>query len=520
MMTQSVPEIALEMRGVTKRFGPVVANDAIDLRVRAGTVHGLCGENGAGKSTLMNILYGLHRPDAGEIRVHGEVVHFRGPADAIAAGIGMVHQHFMLVGPLTVTENIVLGSEPRQSAFLIDREAARRRVLDLTERYGLAVPPDEPVDMLPVGLAQRVEILKTLYRGARILILDEPTAVLTPLEVKDLLRIMRGLAESGVTVVFISHKLKEVRETTDEITVIQTGRSVGHADTKDVDEAAIARMMVGRDVLLELERTEGKPSDVALRVEGLVKNRPNGSVALAGMSFELRRGEILGVAGVEGNGQSELVEILAGLSRAERGIASFRDRSNASHDLAALSAREIAELGIAHVPEDRGKRGLVLPFSIVENLVLGRIEHAPFASRLGVTDPEALRTHGQALADAFDIRAGSVFQSAGSLSGGNAQKIVIAREFTGHRGRLPELVLISQPTRGVDVGAIEFIHRKIIALRDQGVAILLVSAELSEVMSLSDRLMVFYRGKIVAEFAGAAAREDEVGLAMMGGKAA
>jgi len=501
---------ALAMKGITKRFKNVTANDGISFQVERGSIHGLVGENGAGKSTLMNILYGLLEPDEGEILIYEKSVKFRGPKDAINAGIGMVHQHFMLVGPLTVTENIILGSEPVRGIFL-DSVKAQETVVGLEQKYGLAVTPTAKIEEMSVGLAQRVEILKTLYRGAQILILDEPTAVLTPQEVRELIKIMQNLKNDGVTIIFISHKIKEIKEITDEITVIRAGKIVGTVKTKEVQERDIARMMVGRDVSLTVEKAPPKLQGQGLVVEDLQAKNDKGLQALRNISFEVNRGEILGIAGVEGNGQSELIEVLAGLRRATGGKVSFHDSKGGVKEITNATPRHIYDNGFAHIPEDRHKRGLQLKFSIEDNLVTSLIQNLPF-SKNGFIDTKAITDNALEKIKKFDIRCGSHKVKLQNLSGGNQQKVVVAREFS----KDPQVILISQPTRGVDIGAIEFIHNQIIALRDKGVAILLISAELSEIFNLSDRIAVMYEGRIIETIPVNEANEEKVGLLMAG----
>ena len=498
---------AVVMRGITKAFPGVVASSNVDLKVRAGEIHALVGENGAGKSTLMNILYGLIHPDTGEILINGKPSRIAGPRDAIAQGIGMVHQHFMLIPVFTVGENIMLGREPVTAGDIYDQGRARREIAELTRKYGLALDPDARTGDLPVGLQQRVEIVKVLYRGANILILDEPTGVLTPQESKELFGVLRDLVKTGKTIIFISHKLKEVLDISDRITVMRRGKVVGHLITKDTNEEEIATAMVGREVLLRVDKKPARPKDVTFRVENLTASSDRGVPALKGVSFELRQGEILGIAGVEGNGQSELVEVLAGTRRATGGRVWLGDK-----DVTADDARTERAAGIAHIPEDRRGAGLVLNFSIAENTILGRERDAPFSWRHLVLVLDAIRTWASRLVKEFDIRTPSIDVPARALSGGNQQKIIVAREMASQ----PRVLLAAQPTRGVDIGAIEFIHRRIVAERDAGAAVLLVSAELDEVRSLSDRIAVLYEGKIVSIEPGDAP-EDRLGLLMTGG---
>jgi general nucleoside transport system ATP-binding protein len=509
MSTAVDAALAVRMQGITKAFPGVVANDHVDLEVRAGEIHALVGENGAGKTTLMNILYGLVHPDSGEILINGTAVKISGPRDAIAQGIGMVHQHFMLIPVFTVGENIMLGREPVSAGGIYDSAKARRDIQEMTRKYGLALDPDARTGDLAVGLQQRVEIVKVLYRGANILILDEPTGVLTPQETKELFVVLRDLVQAGKTIIFISHKLREVLEVSDRITVMRRGKVVGHLITKDTNQEEIATAMVGRAVLLRVDKKPAKPGAVTFRVENLTAMSDRGVQSLKGISFELRQGEILGVAGVEGNGQSELVEVLAGTRKASGGKIWLGDRDVTTYD-----ARAEREAGIAHIPEDRRGAGLVLNYSIAENLILGRQRAASFAWHHVLLLLDAIRRWAQRLVKEFDIRTPSIDVPARTLSGGNQQKIIVAREMASQ----PRVLLASQPTRGVDIGAIEFIHRRIVAERDGGAAVLLVSAELDEVRSLSDRIAVIYEGRIVS-IEPADAPEDRLGLLMLGGTA-
>ena len=501
--------LAVEVRGITKAWPGVVANDHVDFSVRQGEIHALVGENGAGKSTLMNILYGLVHPDSGEILVNGKPVRISGPRDAIAQGIGMVHQHFMLIPVFTVGENVMLGREPVLAGGIYDASKARREMQEMTRRYGLALDPDALTGDLPVGLQQRVEIVKVLYRGANILILDEPTGVLTPQETNELFVVLRDLVKSGKTIIFISHKLREVLEISDRITVMRRGKVVGHLITKDTNQEEIATAMVGRAVLLRVDKKPAKPGAVAFKVENLTALSDRGVQALKGVSFELRQGEILGIAGVEGNGQSELVEVLAGTRKTSGGKILLGDKDVTTYD-----ARAERRAGIAHIPEDRRGAGLVLNYSIAENLILGRQRDDTFAWHQVLLLLDAIRKWAVRLVKEFDIRTPTIDAPARSLSGGNQQKIIVAREMASQ----PRVLLASQPTRGVDIGAIEFIHRRIVAERDGGAAVLLVSAELDEVRSLSDRIAVIYEGRIVS-IEPADAPEDRLGLLMLGGSA-
>lgn len=495
------------MRGIVKRYPRVVASDHVDLEVRSGEIHAVIGENGAGKSTLMKILYGLVPPDAGEIRLHGERLAGHRPAAAIRLGLGMVHQHFMLIDTLTVAENVVLGMEPVRAGVFTDGTAAAEKVAALSAEYGLELDPNELIENLSVGLEQRVEIVKVLYRGAETLILDEPTGVLTPQEVRELFAILRSLRESGRTIVFITHKLDEVLDLADRITVMRDGRVTGVVDASGTTKEELARMMVGRDVLLEVERTPATPGENVLSVEHLSACGRKGTVVLDDVSLDIRAGEVLGVAGVQGNGQTELVEILTGLRRASGGRVLLR-----GNDVCGLAPRAIRALGVAHIPEDRQARGLVLEFSIAENLILGRQRSEAYSSkgmlRLGEMHDDAQRLIGE-----NDLRPDDPGCVATHMSGGNQQKLIVAREFD----EKPALLIASQPTRGVDIGAIEFVHKSLLRMRDAGAAVLLVSAELSEIMTLSDRVVVMLDGRVVAEYKGGGVTEEELGLSMTGG---
>ena len=506
-MSASQPPLAVEMRGITKQFPGVLANDHVDLSVRAGEIQALVGENGAGKSTLMNILYGLIHPDSGDVLIDGKPANISGPRVAIARGIGMVHQHFMLIPVFTVSENIMLGREPVTGPGFFDRARARHEITELTKRFGLALNPDARMGDLPVGLQQRAEIVKVLYRGANILILDEPTGVLTPQESKELFTVLRGLVKTGNTIIFISHKLKEVLEISDRITVMRRGKVVGHLITKDTNEEEIATMMVGRAVLLRVDKKPAQPGAVTFKVENVTANADGGVPTLKGVSFELRQGEILGIAGVEGNGQSELMEVLAGTRHVTGGRILLGDK-----DVTAFDARTERDAGIAFIPEDRRGAGLVLSYSVADNLILGRQRTPAFSWHELVLRLLAIRDWARRLVKEFDIRTPTIDTAARNLSGGNQQKIIVAREIASR----PRVLLASQPTRGVDIGAIEFIHRRLVAERDAGTAILLVSAELDEIRSLSDRIAVMYEGKIVS-IEPADTPEERLGLLMTGG---
>jgi len=495
--------VKLELAGITKRFGSLVANDHIDLTVEPGEIRALLGENGAGKSTLMNILYGLTQPDEGEIRVDGKPVSIRSPKDAIAAKIGMVHQHFMLVPVFTVAENVTLGEEPTRRFGLLDRRRARSEVRNLSQQFGLDVDPDAVVEELPVGIQQRVEIIKALMREASVLILDEPTAVLTPSESEDLFRIMRDLRADGRSIVFISHKLKEVQAIADRITVIRQGKVVGERGPECTD-AELAALMVGRSVQLRVSKESARPGDVRLAVRDLVVPGDTGRSAVEGISFEVRAGEILGVAGVQGNGQTELCEALMGL-RPSAGTVLLGD-----HDISDATPRDRLRAGIGFIPEDRQEDGLVGEFPVADNLVLDVYDPPPVAHGIAL-DLDEIRATATARVPEFDIRTTSIGTPVAALSGGNQQKVILAREI----GRDLTVLLASQPTRGLDVGSIEFVHRRIIEQRDQGVAVLIVSSELDEIYALADRIAVMYEGKITG-FRPPTVSVEELGLLMAG----
>ncbi len=505
-MSASAP--AIELVGIDKRFGSVHANQAISLRVPAGTIHGIVGENGAGKSTLMSILYGYYRADAGEIRIGGEAVDIATPQDAIAAGIGMIHQHFMLVDDMTVLENVVLGIEGGwRIAPALD--TARSALARLAEAYGLAVDPDAIIGDLPVGLQQRVEILKALYRGAEILILDEPTAVLTPQEADRLFAILRALKGEGKTILLISHKLREILDVTDAVTVMRRGAVVLTLPTRDATREGLAKAMVGRPVALRVDKAPCRPGETVLEVRDLTMRGRAGQERLRGVSFAVRRGEIVGIAGVAGNGQSELLDVLAGTASIAGGRILFKGRDIT--DDPARSARGLRRLGLAHVPEDRHRQGLVTAFDASESAILGHQDEGRY-NRLGLLQRGSVLADCDRLMDAYDIRPRAPRLATALFSGGNQQKLVLAREMD----RAPDLLLVGQPTRGVDIGAIEFIHRRLIALRDGGAAILLVSVELDEVLALADRILVMFAGRIAGSMAAEGADEREIGLMMTG----
>jgi ABC-type uncharacterized transport system ATPase subunit len=499
-------DLVLEMRGIRKEFPGVVANDDVSFDVRRGEVHALLGENGAGKSTLMNILYGLYRPDGGEIRLNGKPVSFASARDAIQAGIGMVHQHFMLIPVMTVAENIVLGIEPH-TGLLLDENTAEQRVRELSEQFGFAVDPTALISDITVGQEQRVEILKALYRGADLLILDEPTAVLTPQEAGELFEIVRSLQADGKSIIFISHKLNEVLEIADRITVLRRGKTIETVPRAGATEESLAQAMVGREVLLRVDKKPAEPGDVLLAVHDLHVHDDRHIEKVRGISFDVRGGEIVGIAGVDGNGQTELIDAITGLQKIESGQVTIAGR-----DLSHASARAALDAGIGHIPEDRQRRGLVLEFSIAENIALHDYSKPPDA-RYGWLFPRRMIDRARQLIREFDVRGGGPFTRAGGLSGGNQQKVVAAREIA----RDPKVLIAAQPTRGLDVGAIEYLHRRLVAERDEGRAILLISLELDEILSLSDRILVIYEGEIVGEHTGAVS-EDQIGLEMLGGR--
>jgi len=502
-----MPQPVLELREITKVFPDVVADDRVSLSLARGEVLALLGENGAGKSTLMNVVYGLMSSDGGEVLVDGANVDIKTPRQAIDLGIGMVHQHFMLVDTLTVTENIVLGREPAGFGGVIRFGEARRDVTGLSAKYGLKVDPDAKVADLTVGMQQRVEILKALFQGARILILDEPTAVLSPPEVRELFAVMRSLVAEGLSIILITHKLDEVLAIADRIAVMRDGKLVGETTPAGSDEASLARLMVGRDVVLRVDKKPGHPRAKVLAVDGLEVDDERGLAAVRGVSFDVCGGEVVAIAGVDGNGQRELVEAIVGLRKPKAGTISL-DGTDITH----LGTRKTIEAGVSHVPEDRQRRGLVLEFDLAENLDLGDHHLAPYSFN-GILNPAAITAEAKQRIHDYDVRTPSEKVLAGNLSGGNQQKLVLAREL----GRDPKLLIAAQPTRGLDVGAIEFVHRRVLEQRDAGKAVLLVSFELEEVLALADRILVIYEGEIVHEFAGDEATEERLGLYMTGG---
>ncbi|MDO4322132.1 MAG: ABC transporter ATP-binding protein [Lachnospiraceae bacterium] len=501
-------KVVICMKNIVKKFGDFTANDHINLTVHKGEVHAILGENGAGKSTMMNVLCGLYKPTSGQIFVNGREVQFSSPKDAIDIGIGMVHQHFMLIQPFTVTENIVLGMEPVRG-IKVDRDSARKKVMELSERYDMKIDPDARIEDISVGMQQRVEILKVLYRGADTVILDEPTASLTPQEIEGLMKIIENLTEDGKSIILITHKLKEITASSDNCTIIRQGKYIDTVKVAEVNENELAAMMVGRDVNFKVEKKEADPGEVVLDVRNIHARDYRNVEILKGLSLNVREGEIVGLAGVDGNGQTELVEILTGLRKAESGEATLLGK-----DVFNKSPKEIFESGISSIPADRQKHGLVLEFSVEDNMILQHFDEPPYASKKFL-NRKAIREHASKLMDQYDIRPrGSEGNPAGTLSGGNQQKVIISREVTNDK----ELLIAVNPTRGLDVGAIEFVHKYLVEQRNKNRAVLLVSFELDEIMSLSDRIEVIFDGRITGSVSGKKADEKELGFMMAGGK--
>jgi simple sugar transport system ATP-binding protein len=499
--------LALELRNITKRFPGVLANDDVSLSVETGEILALLGENGAGKTTLMNILYGLYTPDEGEVLVDGQPLQLSSPADSITAGIGMVHQHFMLVPVFTVTENVILGMEPANSFGWLDKKTGSQIVEDISKRYNLEVDPGAMIEDLPVGVQQRVEIIKVLSRDARYLVLDEPTSVLTPQEVEDFYRIIEGLREDGKGIIFISHKLKEVLHIADRIAVMRDGKLVAEVLPDQATEEKLAELMVGRPVELVVGKKAAQAEEPVLVVRDLITLDERDQRAVDGVSFEVRAGEIVGIAGVQGNGQTELIESLMGIRRVYAGSVSM-----GGEDVTSVSPRDMHRMGVAHIPEDRLESGLVVDFTVTENIILDGYYVRPYSRGIQMDWRKAEEAAGR-LVQEYDVRTPSIDTQVESLSGGNQQKVIVAREFD----REVKLIVASQPTRGIDVGSIEYIHSRIVAERDKGAAVLIVSSELDEIMALSDRILVMYRGKIVGEFDSKKHSTTEIGLAMLGG---
>lgn len=498
---------AVEMLNITKKFGDFTANDNISLTVHESEVHAILGENGAGKSTLMNILYGLYKPTSGNIKINGKEVEITDPNIAIENGIGMVHQHFMLVEPFTVAENIILGMEPTKSGGYLDLSTAIEEVKNISKRYGLYVDPNAKIQDISVGMQQRVEILKALYRGAQILILDEPTAVLTPQEIKELMQIIRNLTKEGKSIIIITHKLKEIKQAADYCSIIRRGKYIDTVDVSKVTENDLASMMVGREVDFRVEKQEVKALETVLEIKGLTALDSRNLKALDDFDLELKKGEILGIAGIDGNGQSELVEVLTGLKKATSGKVLINGK-----DITNKTPRDIFDFGLCNIPEDRHKHGLVLDFTVAENMVLENYRKKEFSKGFRLLE-ENIRNFADKLVEKFDVRPTNINLKARALSGGNQQKVIIAREVTND----PEVLIATQPTRGLDVGAIEYVHKSLVEQRNKGKAVLLVSFELDEIMSVSDRIAVIYEGKIVGIVDAKDADENTLGLMMAGG---
>jgi len=495
----------VELKQITKRFPGIVANDSISLKLQKGEIHALLGENGAGKSTLMNIVFGLYQPDEGSIEIDGKPVIIDGPNRAIELGIGMVHQHFKLVQPFTVTENIILGSEPRKGARINYRKATEE-IRKLSEQYGLRVDPNAKIHDISVGMQQRVEILKTLYRGADILIFDEPTAVLTPQEISELMEIMQRLIQEGKSIILITHKLKEIMQIADTVTIIRRGKVIDTVKKTETTPQELAEKMVGRNVSFKVDKKAAEPGEVVMYMENILSKNKDGMAVLNSLNLQVRAGEILGIAGVDGNGQTELIEALTGLRHVDGGKITLHGK-----DITNLTPRKVTESGVAHIPEDRHKHGLVLDFSVSENMVLETYYKAPY-NKNGFLQYDEVDKKATRLVEAFDVRTPSIHTMARSLSGGNQQKAIIAREIDKN----PELLVAAQPTRGLDVGAIEFVQKQLIAQRDQGKAVLLISFELDEIMNVSDRIAVIYEGQIVGEVLPEQTNDQELGLMMAG----
>ncbi|WP_339321962.1 ABC transporter ATP-binding protein [Paenibacillus sp. FSL W8-0194] len=498
----------VELKQITKRFPGIVANDSISLKLHKGEIHALLGENGAGKSTLMNIVFGLYQPDEGSIEVNGKPVIIDSPNKAIELGIGMVHQHFKLVQPFTVTENIVLGMEPKKMGFQLDYKTSVAKIQKLSDQYGLKVNPHAKIQDISVGMQQRVEILKTLYRGADILIFDEPTAVLTPQEINDLMGIMKRLVEEGKSIILITHKLKEIMQISDNVTIIRRGKVIDTVKTSETNPNELAEKMVGRSVSFKVNKKPASPKQNVLEVQNLTMKNKEGVSVLNGLNLNVRAGEILGIAGVDGNGQSELIEAITGLCQVDSGIIMLNGK-----DITNKSPRFITESGVSHIPEDRHKHGLVLDFSMSENMVLETYYKPPY-NKAGFLSKKEIDKQAKRLIEAFDVRTPSIETKARSLSGGNQQKAIIAREIDKN----PDLLIAAQPTRGLDVGAIEFVQKQLVAQRDQGKAVLLISFELDEIMNVSDRIAVIYEGQIVGEVLPEETNDQELGLMMAGSK--
>jgi len=495
------------MENITKKFGDFVANDMINLDIRRGEIHSLLGENGAGKTTLMNMLYGMFSPTSGEIFINNEKVDFKDPNDAIRAGLGMVHQHFMLIEPFTVVENIILGMEP-MNGIRIDKDKARKDIIELSEKYGFKIDPDAKIEDISVGTQQKVEILKVLYRGADILIFDEPTAVLTPQEITELIEIIKNLSNEGKSIIIITHKLKEIKQMANRCTIIRRGKKIETVNVADVSESELADMMVGRAVHLDVNKKESNPGDVALHIENLVVKDVRDISKVNGLNLDVKFGEIHGIAGVDGNGQSELIEALTGLRKADSGSVVFK-----GEEILNETPRHIIESGLNSIPEDRQVRGLVLDFTVAENLILKEYYRDKYSNK-GILDFKKIDDHAKELIESYDIRPRDIYHRAGELSGGNQQKVILAREISND----PDLLIAAQPTRGLDVGAIEYIRNFLINQRDRGKAVLLISFELDEILALSDRISVIYNGKILKTFKANETNEKEIGLYMAGGK--